>query len=83
MFCRKKIKPGADKEKGESKPMDVSWIIYIGMAKLGYSEKEVLLMSLGKWLDMFETYKAVYNFETTKQLYGKPEEEKKDSVMDL
>lgn len=63
--------------------MDVSWLIYIGMAKLGYSEKELLLMSFGKWLDMFETYKAVYNFETTKQLYGKQAERELDSVMNL
>ena len=42
-------------------------------------------MQMGKWLDLFEVYKNVYNFETTKQLYGTgaTENEKQGSVMDL
>ncbi len=83
MLYGKKIKPGTGN--GEEKPMDVSWLIYIGMAKLGYTEKEVYLMQVGKWMDLFETYKQVYNFETARQFYGKKEEEKprKASAMDL
>lgn len=83
MLCHKKIEPGT--KKGEGKPIDVAWILYIGIAKMGYSEKEVYLMQMGKWLDLFEVYKNVYNFETAKQLYGtgETENEKKGSVMDL
>lgn len=40
-------------------------------------------MQMGKWLDLFETYRKVYNFETTRQMYGVEETGKKDSVMDL
>lgn len=80
MLLVKKIKPRTGK--GNDKPIDVSWILYIGMEKLGYTEKEVYLIQLGKWLDLYETYKKVYNFETTKQLYQNQEDTKKESVMD-
>lgn len=75
------MKPGTGKE--ENRPIDVSWLLFIGIAKLGYSEKEVYLMQMGKWMDLFDTYRKVYNFETTRQMYGVEETEKKDSVMDL
>lgn len=40
-------------------------------------------MQMGKWLDLFDTYRKVYNFEISRQMYGMDEAEKKDSVMDL
>ncbi len=75
------MKPGTGKE--ENRPIDVSWLLFIGIAKLGYSEKEVYLMQMGKWMDLFDTYRKVYNFETARQMYGLEETGKKDSVMDL
>ena len=81
MFPVKKIKQGTGKE--ENRPIDVSWLLFIGAAKLGYSEKEVYLMQMGKWLDLFDTYRRVYNFETARQLYSVEEAGKKDSVMNL
>ena len=81
MFPVKKIKQGTGKE--ENRPIDVSWLLFIGVAKLGYSEKEVYLMQMGKWLDLFDTYRRVYNFETAIQLYSVEEAGKKDSVMNL
>ena len=84
MFYFKKIKPGAGKKK-EEQPIDVAWIIYIGMAKMGYSEREVYLLPMGKWLDIFDTYKKVHNFDTQKMLYKteETEPEKKDTIFDL
>lgn len=82
MFCHKKIKPGTGNE--EEKPIDVSWILYIGIAKMGYTEKEVYLMHLGKWIELLDVYKRVYNFEMTKQLYNtEMNQEKLDSVLNL
>lgn len=84
MFYFKKTKPGAGKKK-EERPIDVAWIIYIGMAKFGYSEKEVYLLPMGKWIDIFETYKRIHNFDMQKMLYKIDDEEpeKKGSVFDL
>lgn len=81
MFSVKKRKQGTGKE--ENRPIDVSWLLFIGIAKFGYSEKEVYLMQMGKWLDLFDTYRRVYNFETARQIYRVEEEREKDSVMDL
>lgn len=81
MFCIKKIEPGKGSKK--QKPIDIAWVIYIGIAKLGYREKEVYLMPFGKWMDLFSIYKNVYNFETSHQMYGGQKEESKSSVMDL
>ena len=56
------------------------------MNKLGYTEEEVYLMQFGKWADLFETYKAVYNFESAGGKYQvdmEKEEEKSGSVFDL
>lgn len=84
MLCVKKIKPGTT-EKKEERPIDVAWIIYIGMAMFGYSEKEVYLLPMGKWIDIFETYKRIHNFDMQKMLYKIDDEEpeKKGSVFDL
>lgn len=81
MLYIKKIEPGKGDRK--PKPIDIAWVIFIGIAKLGYTEKEVYLMPFGKWMDLFSTYKNVYNFEASHQLYGGQKEEKKGSVMDL
>lgn len=42
-------------------------------------------MQFGKWADLFETYKAVYNFESTGGKYqvDMEKEEKSGSVFDL
>lgn len=82
MFPHKKIKPGTKKE--EEKPIDVAWILFIGVAKFNYHEKEIYLMQIGKWMELFEIYKSIHNFETMKNLYETDApEEKKASVFDL
>lgn len=73
MFCNKKIvsrKTGA-----EEKPIDFSWVIFIGMNRLGFSYRETMHMYFGFWIDLFEVYKKNYNFETKRGLYILQEEE--------
>lgn len=80
MLKSKKIEPSTSNSKEE--PIDVAWLLYIGMNKLGYSEAEVYLMPVGKWIDLYEVYKKVYNFERTGNLYD-VEKKESGSVMDL
>ena len=83
MLFIKKIKPGTGKKK-EEKPIDVAWLLFIGMNKFGYTEQEAYLLPMGKWIDMFETYKRVHNFDTQRMLYQiEDPAEKKGSIFDL
>lgn len=83
MLCNiKKIEPSEEKKEGV--PIDFAWVLYVGLKKFGMQEREVYAMKMGKWLDLFEIHKKMYNFETTKRLYKETEEEEKQgSVMDL
>ena len=56
---------GEDREK----PMDFPWIYYMGVNKLGFSYRSVGQQYFGYWLDLFETFKKQYNFETKRGLY--------------
>lgn len=49
--------------------------------EIGYNEKEISRMYFGKWCDLFEEYKKLYNFKLKKYLFK--EEEKEVSLMDL
>ena len=71
--------------KGEPEPIDFTWVIFIGMNRLGFSCREVMRMYYGTWVDFFEVYKMVYNFETAKNLYSneKEVEEERGSLMDI
>lgn len=52
-------------ESEESGPIDICWVIYIGM-KIGYSEEQVRHMYFGKWHDMFMTYQKAHDFGNKK-----------------
>ena len=52
------------------------------MTKFGYTEREIYMMQLGKWLDIYDTYKRTYNFEHKNKFYS-VEEQEYGSVMDL
>lgn len=41
---------------GEEKPIDFSWIIFIGMNRLGFPYRQMMHMYFGFWADLFETY---------------------------
>lgn len=80
MFCNKKIET---KQKGEEKPIDFAWLIYIGMNKLGFNYTQVGTLYFGVWVDLFEEYKKQYNFETKRGLYAVETTEEKGSLLDL
>lgn len=65
----------------EEKLIDFAWILYIGMTKFSYSEKEVGHMYYGKWAELFEVYKKDYNFAAKKMIYQ--EERKKVSLLTI
>ncbi len=60
---------------GEEKPIDFSWIVFIGMNRLGFPYRQMMHMYFGFWADLFETYKRQYNFETKRGLYVLQEED--------
>ncbi len=47
---------------------------------MGYTESEISGMYFGKWCDLYEEYKKLYNFKTTRCLY---QDKKEVSLMDL
>lgn len=67
MLCNKKIvaRGGGDHEK----PYDFLWIRYMGVNKLGFSYRAIGQQYIGYWMDLFETFKKQYNFETKRGLY--------------
>lgn len=64
----------------DNEPIDFSWIMYIGMNKLGFTCRQVGHMRFGCWVDLFETYKKQYNFELKRALYVLHEEEPVSSL---
>lgn len=58
----------------------------MGVTRLGYTERQIEQMYFGKWSDLFEVYKAVYNFETENRLFPSNvpvQEEPRGSLKDL
>ena len=53
----------------QEKTMDFPWIYYMGVNKLGFSYRSIGQQYYGYWLDLFESYKKQYNFETRRGLY--------------
>lgn len=49
--------------------MDFLWIQYMGVNRLGFSYRSIGQQYFGYWMDLFETYKKQYNFETKRGLY--------------
>lgn len=82
MFCHKKIKTRGTDE-GEEKPIDFSWIVFIGMNKLGFTYRQVCQMYFGFWADLFENYKKQYNFEAKRALYSIREEDEEVSSLSV
>ena len=50
-------------------PIDFLWIQYMGVNRLGFSYRSIGQQYFGYWMDLFETYKKQYNFETKRGLY--------------
>ena len=50
-------------EEEKDKPIDFSWFSFIGVCKLGFSEKEVFRMTLRKFNKLWEHYKYYHDIE--------------------
>ena len=53
------------------------------MTRLGFTYEQTQHLTFGKYVDMFEAYKNIYNFETKRMLYKIEEEKEVSSLMDL
>lgn len=79
LYVKKKRQQVGDKE--EDAALDFAWITYIGINKLGYTEKDIEKMRIGKWLDLYDAYKAVFNFEQSGRKYTVAQERKPVSLL--
>lgn len=55
--------------------IDFDRLLLIGRIRLGIPADEVDKMTLGKWSDLFYSYKELYNFEAKGNLYADVERE--------
>ena len=72
---------GFREERQERKlELDFAWMIYVGM-QVGYTERQIGQMYLGKWCRICEQYKKSWNMRIKKLGFAEKEEVK--SVFDL
>ncbi len=64
---------------GRGQQIDFAWLVFMGM-QMGYTEKEVSRMYLGKWSEMFAHFKQFHNFKMKRGIY---QERVKVSLFDL
>ena len=55
----------------------------MGVNRLGFSHREVGQQYFGYWLDLFETFKGQYNFETKRGLYKMLQTEETSSLDEI
>ncbi len=86
MFCNKKTVTREESD-GDPKPIDFDWVFLMGTARFGLTYEQTGRMYFGKWLDFFEIYKNIHNFEIKRQLFQtenrQEPEETPGSIMDL
>ena len=63
----------------ENTQIDFAWIVFIGL-QIGYTEKEISKMYLGKWQELFEHFKWLHNMQMTRTIF---QEKKRISLLDL
>ena len=81
MLPFKKVRAHAEDGDDDS-IIDFAWVLFIGMNRLGFPERAVWQMTFGKWADLFEQYKMVYNFEAKNLLFD-TDEKQQASLFDL
>ncbi len=67
---------------GREEPIDIPWVFYIGMNKLGFTYRQTGQMYFGLWVDLYEMFKKQYNFEKKQMMYVLQDYERV-SIMDL
>lgn len=50
--------------------IDFAWILFIGVKKLGFTEREVGHMTLKKWHSLYKAYKKNFDLELSMRLKG-------------
>ena len=66
----------------EDEPIDFSRLIARGL-RMGIDVNTFRHMYLGTYVELFEEYKKLYNFETQKYLYEVEENQRRTSLLDL
>lgn len=74
------VQEGLEIEAEENtEPINFAWIVFMGM-RIGYTEKEIAHMYLGKWSDLYEEFKKMHNITMKQQIF---EEKKVESLINL
>ena len=71
------------KNDNQDDTIDIDYITFMCMNRLGFTYSQTMHMYFGKFVDLFEIYKEVYNFETKRLLYKLEEEKKVTSLIEL
>lgn len=79
MLQIKKPEGRAESGDGGSIELDFAWLLFMGI-QMGFSEKEIAHMYIGKWMDLFEHFKWFHNFKAKKALFT---DNQPASLMDL
>lgn len=53
------------------------------MSRMGFTLRDWGMITFGQWVDLFETYKKQFNFESNHGIYQINEEPKIDSLDDI
>ena len=72
---KKKHKTESKEPEEEHLEIDFDRIFLLACTRFGYSRYEAERMTFGKWVDVFHSYKEIYNFETKGGLYDDIEKE--------
>lgn len=67
---------------GRDEIIDIPWVVYLGMNKLGFTYRQVKHMYFGFWADLYEMFKKQYNFEKKQMIYVLQDNERV-SLLDL
>lgn len=75
---KKKEQPeeGEQTDSDEAKAIDFAYIQIICVNRMGYTPKNAGFLYFGEYVELFESYKKLYNFETKKMLYRVDEGER-------
>ena len=68
MVIAKKLDDLADDE--DNDPIDFARLLFIGVKKLGFNEKEVGRMTLKKFSSLYKAYKDDFDLELTMKVKG-------------
>lgn len=77
MFWCKKKEEFRDEEddSGKAKTIDFAHIQILCVNRMGYTPKTAGLLYFGEYVELFEGYKKLYNFEKQKMIYKVDERE--------